>query len=106
MIQFNSNWSTESGTICNCCNYSVRSDFSDFITKKLPNYAQPVFIRIIDELETTGTFKLKKGELRNEAYHLDKVNGNKIYVKKPGEKSYSLLDEDYYKLIINGDAGF
>ena len=82
------------------------SDFSDFIAKKLPNYAQPVFIRIIDELETTGTFKLKKGELRNEAYHLDKVNGNKIYVKKPGEKSYSLLDEDYYKLIINGDAGF
>ena len=82
------------------------NDFSDFVCKKLPSYAQPVFIRIIEELETTGTFKLKKGELRNEAYHLDKVNGNKIYVKKPGEKSYSLLDEDYYKLIINGDAGF
>ena len=82
------------------------NDFSDFVCKKLPSYAQPVFIRIIEELETTGTFKLKKGELRKEAYHLDKVKGNKIFVKKPSDNYYSLLDSDYYKLIINGEAGF
>ena len=30
----------------------------------MPSYAQPVFVRIIEELETTGTFKLKKNNLR------------------------------------------
>ena len=47
--------------------------FSEFVSEKLPSYAQPVFVRIIEELETTGTFKLKKNDLREEAYHLDKV---------------------------------
>ena len=62
--------------------------FSDFVSKKLPSYAQPVFVRIIDELETTGTFKLKKNDLREEAFHLDKVNGDLVFVKKPGKNSY------------------
>ena len=35
-------------------------NFSNFVSEKLPSYAQPVFVRIIEELETTGTFKLKK----------------------------------------------
>ena len=77
-----------------------------YLSEKLPSYAQPVFVRIIEELETTGTFKLKKNYLREEAYHLDKVKGDKVYIKKPGENIYSLLDEDYYNVIQNGGAGF
>ena len=81
-------------------------EFAEFVSVKLPSYAQPVFVRIIEELETTGTFKLKKNDLREEAYHLDKVKGDKVYIKKPGENIYSLLDEDYYNVIQNGEAGF
>ena len=81
-------------------------EFAEFVSVKLPSYAQPVFVRIIEELETTGTFKLKKNDLREEAYHLDKVKGDKVYIKKPGENIYSLLDEDYYNVIQNGGAGF
>ena len=81
-------------------------EFAEFVSIKLPSYAQPVFVRIIEELETTGTFKLKKNDLREEAYHLDKVKGDKVYIKKPGENIYSLLDEDYYNVIQNGGAGF
>ena len=80
--------------------------FSEFVLERLPSYAQPVFVRIIEELETTGTFKLKKNELREEAYHLDKINGDQIFVKKPGEKTYSLLDRSYYDIIQEGQAGF
>ena len=80
--------------------------FSEFVCKKLPTYAQPVFIRIIEELETTGTFKLKKNDLREEAYHLDKVKGDQIFIKKPGEKTYILLDKSYYDVIQEGKAGF
>ncbi len=80
--------------------------FSDFVSKKLPSYAQPVFVRIIDELETTGTFKLKKNNLREEAFHLDKVNGDLVFVKKPGKNSYERLDNDFYQSIKSGDVGF
>ena len=81
-------------------------EFSEFVSIKLPSYAQPVFVRIIEELETTGTFKLKKNDLREEAYHLDKVKGDKVFIKKPGEKTYTLLDENYYGVIQDGGAGF
>ena len=81
-------------------------EFAEFVSVKLPSYAQPVFVRIIEELETTGTFKLKKNDLREEAYHLDKVKGDKVYIKKPGENIYSLLDEEYYNIIQDGGAGF
>ena len=81
-------------------------NFSKFVSESLPSYAQPVFIRIIEELETTGTFKLKKNDLREEAYHLDKVNEDKIFIKKPGESLYILLDDEYYKVIQEGKAGF
>ena len=64
------------------------------------------FIRIIKELETTGTFKLKKNDLREEAYHLDKIKGDQIYIKKPGNSSYEVLDKSYYDIIISGEAGF
>ena len=81
-------------------------DFSAFVTDKLPGYAQPVFVRIIEELETTGTFKLKKNDLREEAFHLDKVNEDKIFIKKPGEASYVPLNKEYYDVIMSGSASF
>ena len=82
------------------------NDFSKFVAEKLPKYAQPVFIRIIKELETTGTFKLKKNDLREEAYHLDKIKGDQIYIKKPGNSLYEVLDQNYYDIIMSGEAGF
>ncbi len=80
--------------------------FSEFVSEKLPSYAQPVFVRIIEELKTTGTFKLKKNDLREEAYHLGKVGGDQIFVKKPGDKTYTRLSEDFYSVIQEGRAGF
>ncbi len=81
-------------------------DFSSFVIDKLPSYAQPIFVRIIEELETTGTFKLKKNDLREEAYHLDKVNGNQVFIKKPGQNTYVPLDREFYEVIESGQAGF
>ena len=90
---------------CSLDNFNWEN-FSTFVSEKLPSYAQPVFVRIIEELETTGTFKLKKNDLRDEAYHLDKVKGDQIYIKKPGQSIYVELDQDYYKIIESGKAGF
>ncbi len=80
--------------------------FSNFVDDKLPTYARPVFVRVTKELETTGTFKLKKNELREEAFHIDKVGNDAIYVRKPKSHTYCILDEDYYSVISSGNAGF
>ena len=58
------------------------SDLSDFVNKNLPKYARPVFIRIISKVDTTGTFKLKKNELRDEGYDINKHN-DVIYFMMP-----------------------
>ena len=80
--------------------------FSSFVDEKLPAYARPVFIRVIEELETTGTFKLKKGELRDEAYHLDKVNDDLIFVREPKSDCYTRLSNENYEKINNGTISF
>ena len=82
------------------------SAFSSFVDEKLPSYARPVFVRIIEEMETTGTFKLKKGDLREEAYHLDKVNDDLIFVREPKSECYARLTSENYEQINNGTISF
>ena len=38
----------------------------DHLVLKLPDYARPVFVRVCQAIETTGTFKLKKDRLQKE----------------------------------------
>ena len=80
--------------------------FAKFVNEQLPIHARPVFVRLQPIMETTGTFKLVKGQLRKEAYHLDKVNNEPIFVMKPKQSQYEILDEDFYQAIKNAEAGF
>lgn len=48
-------------------------DFYQYLCQKLPKYAVPVFIRIVPSMEMTGTFKLQKGNYRNQGIDLNKV---------------------------------
>jgi len=79
--------------------------FSAYVNEHLPSYARPVFLRIQRELDTTGTFKLVKGELRKEAYNLDMVS-DPIYVLKPRSDTYELLDKEYAAVLRAGEAGY
>lgn len=44
----------------------------------LPRYAVPIFLRVVTELEKTGTMKLQKGKLRADGVDLDKMEENNI----------------------------
>ena len=79
--------------------------FTEYADRELPAFARPVFVRIEKEQDTTGTFKLFKGTLRKQAYHLDQVE-QEIYVRQPKAKHYQLLDQDFYQQIVNGSAGY
>ena len=39
-------------------------------------------------------------------FHLDKVNGDLVFVKKPGKNSYERLDNEFYQSIKSGNVGF
>ena len=79
--------------------------FSAFIKEHLPSYARPVFLRIQRELDTTGTFKMVKGELRKEGYDLERVN-DLIYVLKPRSDTYERLDAKFAAILRAGEAGY
>lgn len=80
--------------------------FQTLVERDLPAYAQPVFVRIQTTIETTATFKLVKGRLRKEAYHLDEVGDDVIFVRKPRSKGYERLDREYYESLCRGEGGF
>jgi len=65
-------------------------DFKSLLSKlkgELPNYAIPVFLRISDEVDTTGTFKHKKAPLKEKGFDLSKQQAP-IYVWLPKSDEY------------------
>ena len=41
------------------------------VTKELPSYARPVFVRIMSGMDTTSTHKLQKVEARNQGFDIN-----------------------------------
>ena len=79
--------------------------FSDYICEQLPSYARPVFLRIQQELDTTGTFKMVKGALRKEGYDKSQVR-DELYVLKPRSTKYQLLDDAFFSELQSGKANY
>lgn len=55
---------------------------ADHLQQELPPYAVPVFIRLRPQVETTGTFKYRKVELKQEGFDLDKVEDEVLVLIK------------------------
>jgi len=79
--------------------------FSDYVSRELPTYARPLFLRIEPEIDVTGTFKMVKGKLREEGYDPARVT-DPLYVMKPGSSRYETLDAGFATLIAQGAAGY
>jgi citronellyl-CoA synthetase len=79
--------------------------FSAYVNEQLPAYARPVFLRIQPDIDTTGTFKMVKGDLRKEGYDLDLVS-DVIYVLKPRSSTYELLNPAFAATLRAGEAGY
>ncbi|XP_014205068.1 long-chain fatty acid transport protein 4-like [Copidosoma floridanum] len=72
------------------------------LDKALPSYARPIFLRIVKELELTGTFKLKKINLQKEGFDPNKIQ-DKVYFRS-GNKEYVEVTPEIYEEIISGAA--
>lgn len=79
----------------------TEQDLSNMVTefkKGLPPYAVPVFLRIQEAVETTGTFKYQKNKLKEQAYDPKKTS-DRLYVLLPSTGCYCEMTDEIYKNI-------
>lgn len=63
----------------------------------LPAYARPRFVRLLTEVDTTGTFKYKKTDLVNEGYDINRLTDT-IYIYVAPDGYHVLTRELLYEL--------
>ena len=68
------------------------------LDSELPVYAAPLFIRLLSKVETTGTFKYKKTDLKQAAYDPARV-GDALLVRLPGNSHFETLDQPLFQAI-------
>lgn len=81
------------------------SDLYAYFTQHIPAYAIPRFVRLKSSIDTTGTFKHKKSDLKEQAYDPGKTDDD-IYVWLPKTEHYQALDQTIYTNIQNSEYPF
>jgi fatty-acyl-CoA synthase len=77
--------------------------FRQHLMNRLPAYARPLFLRIRDDIETTGTFKYSKTDLVRQGY--DPVaTTDAIYFDNPESGAFIQLDKALYDRIQIGKS--
>lgn len=71
------------------------------LCKDLPAYAVPLFLRLREQQEVTGTFKYRKVELKKEGFDPAVVD-EPLYVLADREKGYEPLTQALFDRIKNG----
>ncbi|MGV0656146.1 long-chain-acyl-CoA synthetase FadD6 [Mycolicibacterium thermoresistibile] len=81
------------------CEFDGKS-FAETLYKRLPVYAVPLFVRVVDEIEQTTTFKSRKVDLRNEGQgpHIE----DPLYVLAGREEGYVPFYEEYAAEVRDG----
>ena len=64
-----------------------------------------MFLRIDEDIDVTGTFKMLKGDLRKQGYDIEQISVP-VCVMKNGETVYTPLQADYVEALNNASAGF
>ncbi|NMT65487.1 long-chain-acyl-CoA synthetase [Marinobacter orientalis] len=77
------------------------SQLFHYLNDNLPPYAVPVFVRVTNAIEKTGTFKYRKVDDQKAGYSV-KRPGERVYAWLPGNEGYTLLTPE---LVAEIDAG-
>jgi fatty-acyl-CoA synthase len=67
----------------------------------LASYARPQFVRLLPEIDTTGTFKYRKLDLVAEGFNPTEVKGAVYYLHPT--KGYVKLTRPTYSKIVSGE---
>ena len=75
------------------------------LSERLPSYAMPIFLRVVEQMATTGTFKYQKTDLKKSAFDVREVT-DPVWVCLPGNKYYQPLGEKILGDIEQGHYRF
>ena len=78
--------------------------FAEYTAEQLPGFAQPMFVRVIRSIQTTGTFKYRKVDLVRDGYDPTVVDGQ-LYVRG-GKAGYVKLTPAIFEAIQAGEYRF
>jgi fatty-acyl-CoA synthase len=76
-------------------------EFRDHLSRRLPPYAHPVFVRLCASLDSTETFKQKKQQLAREGFDPGLV-ADALFFKNPVSGAYGQLDAEAHAQIMDG----
>ncbi|THD57697.1 long-chain-acyl-CoA synthetase [Phenylobacterium sp.] len=74
--------------------------FDECVARELPPYAQPLFVRVLPALETTGTFKTRKMDLIADGYDPGKIKGPLFF--HDAKRGYVKVTRSVYDKIATG----
>ncbi|MGL4305255.1 MAG: long-chain-acyl-CoA synthetase [Mycobacteriaceae bacterium] len=78
---------------------------AEHVYNKLPAYSFPLFVRIVDSLEHTSTFKSRKVELRNEGFNQIQYQiADPVYVLQGRSDGYVPSHDQYPEQVQTGQA--
>lgn len=77
----------------------------EHVENLLPAYARPLFIRVQESLDVTGTFKHQKGKLREEGFDPKNIS-DALYFRHSKENNYVPLTLDIYDCAVTGAIKF
>ena len=75
--------------------------FNDHLSRRLPAYACPVFIRLCASLDATETFKQKKQDLMRAGFD-PRNTSDRLYFRDPKAGNFLPLDADQYAKVLQG----
>ncbi len=75
--------------------------FGEHVARELPAFAQPVFVRLLPRIETTGTFKPRKVDLVADGFDPSKIKGP-LFWKDPVKGYVKMTKPGYAKLEAGG----
>jgi fatty-acyl-CoA synthase len=73
----------------------------EHVDRTLPRYAAPLFVRLLPEMEVTGTFKLRKVTLQEEGFDPARI-AEPLYFRDDEARSYVPLDPALAASIASG----
>jgi fatty-acyl-CoA synthase len=77
------------------------TELREHLARRLPPYARPLFLRIKDGIDVTGTFKHKKSDLVREGFDPQAIQ-DAIYFDDPQRQAYVPLDPALHARIAAG----
>jgi fatty-acyl-CoA synthase len=79
--------------------------FAEHLSRRLPVYALPVFVRFCRALDATDTFKQQKQRLIREGFD-PSVVGDPLFLHDPAAGDYRPIDRAVYARIVEGGIRF